>query len=287
MIKPLAVLLVITAVTGCAVADDCTSTIMANFPQALASDAGRLCTSLPVRLDGPQGPVYTVAAFSDGTAGVVTVFDSSMQVAAIPNIHEIYGVVPVLDAVDVDGDARPEILLKMRSAQGKYRSWVLRWDGKTFTNISPVDRDGDTLIGDAELVDLYGDGKRELLEGIRGGGALVYELSDGAYRTSHKLAFLDTFSRRTGKPVTRTSTFTIPAKDAALHHLRLINGTSDGKYRATSVEVSVNAQTLVKQSDVNPKVGSVERDVNLVPGQNTIRVRMSGEAGARIEVLID
>lgn len=287
MIKSFVVLLVITGVTGCAVADDCNPTIMANFPQALASDAGRLCTSLPARLDGAQGPIYTLAAFSDGTAGVITVFDSTMQVAARPNVPEVYGVMPALDAVDVDDDGRPEVLLKMRSAQGNYRSWLLKWDGKTLTNISPVDRDGDTLIGDAELLDLNGDGKRELIEGTRGGGALVYELTDGAYRASRKLMYLDTFSRGTGKPLARTRTFTVPATDAASHHLRLVNGTSDGKYRATSVEISVNAQALVKQSDVNQKVGSVERAVSLVPGENTIRVYMSGDAGSRIEVTID
>lgn len=287
--KIAAFLFVATALAGRAFAgDDCTPTIMANFPRDLAQNSGHLCTSIAVRLEGSERPAYTVAAFGDGTAAAVRVFDSETQVVGAATDAEAYGVTPLLTEVDVDGDGRPDVLLQMRAAQGHLRSWLLRWNGQTLSNVTPVDAQGDTLIGDAEFFDLDGDGKLELVEGTRDGGADVYHLTDhGTYASPHRVAFLDSFARHSAKPLVHSSTFNVPVNDTTVHHMTIINGTRDGQHRASSASIALNDEPVLKQNDVNQHVGRITRDVSLVPGDNTIRVNVDGDPGARIQVVID
>src|SRR5262245_55018569 len=71
------------------------------------------------------------------------------------------------------------------------------------------------------------------------------------------------YTRSTGAPVTVTSNFTVasPANPYVLH---LDNGGANGEFsRVTSATVSLNGVEILKPSDFNQNVGTLDRQVTL------------------------
>lgn len=94
------------------------------------------------------------------------------------------------------------------------------------------------------------------------------------------------YTRATGAPVTVTSNFTVtsPSNPYLLH---LDNGGSHGELsRVSSATVTLNGVDVLKPSDFNKNVATLDRQVTLTAGLNQLQVQISSAPGSGFTVQI-
>jgi hypothetical protein len=92
---------------------------------------------------------------------------SSATLVSEPMLPLMGGIIPEVSLIDLDGDTRPEILVRYSAATGGFSSWIFKWTGSVLTSFGPTqtDEDGDvtTALNDVGFLDVTGDGIPELL----------------------------------------------------------------------------------------------------------------------------
>lgn len=97
--------------------------------------------------------------------------------------------------------------------------------------------------------------------------------------------FSQTFQRSTGEPVTASASFQGFAGTAKI---KLVNGNLEDSTveRVSSSVVTLNGTAIFSPSDFNQNVASLEKQVNLADGQNTLQVLLKGKPGGTISIQI-
>lgn len=289
------------------------------FPQALIREARELpkdrgqseflaSAFAPARLDGPEGPVSLVAAYANllrGTIGVIRRSEGGAELVGEPTGLAFAGGVPRIEAIDLEGDGRPEVAAYFRLPSGRAEVWLLRWDGTHLTSIGPVVPgddlgDGRTELCDAGFLDLDGDGRMEVLnppyinarqlslgevDPARGFAADVYRLESGVFHSSTRLYVYESFVRGTGQPIVETRDFSVPRSDAP-YRIRVLSGGPDGADTVSSALVLMNGETVISPDGFDPQTRCVEAEVFL-GRENRLAVEVRGAPGSRMTVLIE
>ncbi len=93
------------------------------------------------------------------------------------------------------------------------------------------------------------------------------------------------YDRTTGKPNTYQDNFVLKQGAKAPFTLTVTNGASNGSNRVSSGTVTLNGVVIIKQSDLNQQVGSLQRVVSL-NANNTIEVDLSSTPGSYLIIEI-
>ena len=248
-------------------------------------------------LDSTGTADFLVAAYTNGFSGIVRVLrkqNGSATIAAEPVLPLMGGIYPSVSLVDLDNDLRPEVVVNLTSATGSSADWIFKWTGSGLNLFGPsqVQSDGNisTLLGDAALVDLDGDGVPEILNPpertFDSDPTIVYHLSGGSYLlNSTRVYFLQTYIRRTGTPVTDTDTFTVP--DTTVSYVMIItNGDSSGSNRASSVTVTLNGNSVGGTNQFNQQVLTLRIPITITSLDNVLSVRFAGVPQSQISIAI-
>lgn len=247
-------------------------------------------------LDGTTNSDYLVAGYTNGFSGVVRVLrkqNNSATLVGESALPLMGGILPNVSLVNLDADARPEIVVHFSSAPGGSSSWIFKWTGSALSLFGPVkiEEDGNvtTMLYDASFEDLTGDGIPEILNPpertFPDDPTTVYQLVGVTYAlTSMKLYYLQPFVRRTSAPVTETKTFSVT--DPTQQYVLIIsNGDEGGEKRASSVEITLNGTSVAGTSQFNQQVRVLQIPIT-VTDTNTLSVRFAGAPESEILISI-
>jgi len=171
---------------------------------------------------------------------------------------------------------------------------VFRWTGRALQLISPTCQVGNltlTCLGRVSLLDSNGDGRLSLLDwpaftlnqgaGVVEGNWTLYSLSGGMFKqTPDAFVFAREFRRAKGQPVNSEWKFAAGPGTATL---RVVSGS--GEAAVTSGHILLNGTEVLGPDDF--KRNQHTYDVPVTTGlQNTIRVRLDGDPGSSLTVLV-
>jgi hypothetical protein len=250
-------------------------------------------------LDGTGIAQYLVAAYTNGFSAVARVIKkqgTTGSVVAEPPLPLMAGVYPFVDLVDLDGDGRPEVVITLTSAAGFDADWIFKWDGLNLNSIGPseVGTDGNTstILGDADFVDLNGNGILDIInppEPINLSDApntdpfTVFALSGGTYvSTGITFDYYETFARATGAPVAVTRTFSSANPNTA-YVMTIANGDGHGGNRVSSADVYLNGYQIVGPSAFNQQVSVLKIPIS-VAASNTLAVTLKSAPGSQLTI---
>jgi hypothetical protein len=117
------------------------------------------------------------------------------------------------------------------------------------------------------------------------GFAVLFLVTAVSYATVEVKVFDNTFIRGKGKPVSEIKTFPGESGTAII---KVYNGGLDSvkKARVSSAVIKINGEVIFKQSQFNKKVTSLEKDITLDEGQNTIEVTLKSKPGGKLTIQI-
>ncbi|MEA2329861.1 MAG: FG-GAP-like repeat [Thermoanaerobaculia bacterium] len=281
------------------------------FPKALDDDfianhppdvpVARLVTPLRVDLDGTGTEDYLAAAYSNGLGGCLRVIKgagAAATVVAETNDTAIGGRgKPVLEAVDIDHDGIPELVVEFTRA-----SWIYRYKNGGLVLMNPGWPGASaptSTLGNLAFADLDGDGVLEVLDytnAASGSLYAVYRLVNGKLAvTAQNIVFFDRFERPaatassnpqgqpTGKPAVESRRFSATA--GSNYELRIVNGDQSKKSMVTAGEVRLNDVTVVSSSDFKKTQRSIAVPVKLT-ANNSLTVELRGDTHSDAEITL-
>jgi hypothetical protein len=246
-----------------------------------------------------DGSAFIVAAYTNGFSGVVRALrkvGADWQVADEPDLPRLGGVFPSLSLVEIDADGPPEVLVSLSSARGPSADWVFDWDGSHLRPVNPTvaDDDGeiDTALSDADLLDLDGDGRAEMInptgsgpvaedevEPIGFGDYEVFAFDGERYVPAGNVSYFGTATRQTGAPVTERIRFTVQPPGA--YRLHIVNGTASGDHRVSSAVIRLNGDQVAGPGQFNQNVAHLDIAVSLQE-ENLLEIELRGRPGGRL-----
>jgi hypothetical protein len=303
-------LLLVAAATGRAATPTDREVVLSMFPERLIAEsaADQQLGDAPRRrlIDFAALPGGVLAAvYSDGYAGVIRLIKRTADgpvVLASKEGEALGGPSPSIELLDVDGDAQPEIVVSFADqARQLTRGYFIFRSDAALTSLGPSSPDStDTCLADAEFLDVDGDGVLEVIdtkselvahpeEGEDDHTADVqrtlYTLHNGHYGPPRPLLDVESFARGKGKPFWSHSV--IVGSDAATATLRLINGDVHGNKRVTSAEVRWNGATILSPADFKRTSRVISVPVRVLPDANPLEVRVDGEPGSELTIVIE
>ena len=290
-------------VSSFAFAADTQSIVAELYPQALldkASAEHRTPTKetafVVLECSAEGAPKLVVAAYSNGIDGAFRVLniDAAGHAGVVHENTDLLGSNPSIEAIDIDGDGKPEVAAHSTSATGVQSIYLYRWNGTALVDLLP---DSQTL-DNASLVDLFHNGTMQLvavdeprqrpdIDQQITATSTVYELTGGTFVKTKKLLFSDLFVRRKGTPRTEIQRFDAGASNGPFVAY-VINGEKNGDHRVSSAQVAVNSVDIAAPRNFNQQVDKIEVALaGMKPSANQITVRLQGEPGARIRVVVE
>lgn len=248
----------------------------------------------------PNGQPSTImAAYTDGSAAALRVLRVSAGGVALldePRDLDLLGSRCALELIDVDGDGRHEVHLRLFTNMSTAH-WLLEWDGERLTNLTPVKPAPATgaprtLLFNGEFIDLDLDGRMEFYggaptripEGALPPPARIWRLAGGGNEGAPVIA-ARVFSRERGEPRTDRFAFSLPAGALGPFTLEVRNGSASNGGPVTSAAVAVNGVEVVEPDDFRPSARVIERSVTLA-ADNELAVRLAGAPGGRVSVIV-
>jgi len=287
-------------IASTASAETLDAVVAAHYPQPLAAFAAkhhlqdqRQQAYVTIR-DG--GAEYIVAAYSNGHVGAVSLLERADDGAKVDcTMVKAIGSRPEIELQDLDGDARPEVIVRFDlGGRGGAETWIYRIANKQLTLISPVMKEGNTLLGFPHIVDFGRQGAMDLVDfDVEGRGDettvsyIHYILTNGSYVEAEPLDFYQIFYREKGQPVTEVAEFDVPANLVG-KRFRLIvgnGGQSGPRLRVAGGTISLNGVVVSPASDFNESRGSWSVPV-VLQEHNTLAVRLEGTHASRIAIAI-
>lgn len=189
--------------------------------------------------------------------------NTQKTVVALPKLESELGNCDEIQAVDVDGDGKPEIIITSRdpnsgSKESDFR--IFKWDGKQFADLTPlvtVDGEQTTAFRNAELINM---GNSTLivekpwvmtLHGEPQGSTVgqsykVYSVKNGKIEQQEALDFFEIFTKKADRPATpKLLSYEVPSAGTYIFEMKNI---STHKY-AVRAEVLVNGSVVMKPAD--------------------------------------
>lgn len=204
-----------------------------------------------------------------------------------------------IQTVDLDGDDTLEAVVTFPSMGPNTVSYAFRWNGASLTNLAGTqvdERGGQRLAGftNAQIVDLYHDGKKEIIEGgtypppREGAPAArhLYRFSGGQLVESGAVVDNEQFVRGKGTPTTDQVRFLLPGGISGPYRLRLTNGLSNGSGRVSSATIKLNGSVVVSPNQLNQQVEFLEVALDSLSASNTIEATLDGKPGSKLTLLI-
>jgi hypothetical protein len=278
--------------------------VQVGFPEAVGER--RQCHAV-LESDGQGNPETVVAAYANVFSGAVRVLrrsGSNYFVADEATDDLFVGEFCEIEAVDVDGDGKPEAIVRFLNNPSTL-DWVYAWRNSTLVNIGPTSAVSQTSQADTELfgvrvVDLNGDGIKELASFRSPSMNLetppppvrLFRLTQGAFAFDKSVITLRSFERKEGNPETRTTTVRLPTNAVGPFTMRVINGAGVSgtgnrvESAAESGRIWLNGQQIIGPNDFGNQVAAIERSLTLQP-TNELSVRLAGTPGGRITILIE
>lgn len=246
-----------------------------------------------------SGHQRIAAVYSNGVDGVVAVLSPDGPGSLVGcQPFSVAGLRPEIRLLDLDRDARPEIVVTFHNVRGPSQVWIYKWNGNALTLLAPVTRhhEVDSDVFEPMFLDADGDGNIDVVDFRRGSPA--HEDDEVPASPSYRLmslrngqlsvvATLDTVFaalRGTGTPAPLTETFSV-TDPSVPRVLVLVNGDVDGKHRVSSAVVTVNGQPIVSERDLNAGVARLEIPI-AVKADNTIAAELRGAPDGEITILI-
>lgn len=241
-----------------------------------------------VDLDRSGHQDYLAVAYGNGISGAVRVIKAAggtPRVVSAPAAPSLLGLDPQIQAVDVNGDGIPELIVSYTSGRSHRNYDVFAWKNG---DIAPI---GDSFV-DADFVDLDGDGKLEVVEPTETHGDQtatgtdnsfeIFTLADGTFsKTSWQVPFLHTYLRKTSKPFVINRNF---SAQPGSYVLRVANGTS-GNAAVDSGVVTLNGKVILGPDDFKSKRKQISVPVDLV-GSNQLSVEIRSVPGSGLSVFL-
>lgn len=273
------------------------------FPAALKVDDGQAVSPSKLKsaytladLDH-NGHQLVVAVYGNGENGAVAVLSPEGEGSVLASVlpRNMPGRLPGVELVDLDRDGRPEIVATFQLLRGGTHAWIYKWMGARLALMGPVVDDASEVF-DPLFVDVDGDGALEVISHCSGRTTdddgnvhisstdTLLKLSGDVLGPIGTLTYVGGFSRGKATPSVVAETF--DGSTTATQHLVLINGTPDGKRRASSAIVTLNGQRIFSENDFKQPVSRLETPVSVLPGENKISVEVRGTQDASITLLI-
>ncbi len=266
------------------------------FPPALTAQTNDLrakglapentTAALDADLDGTGRADYVVAAYANGISATVRLLKRANTGATLVDEPPgtFAGAHASLRLLDIDGDHKPEVLVRFSGPQARSADYVFQWRAGKLVVISPT-RDGASVIGDAVYEDLDGDGKLDIIAGGASTDTMtIYHYANGSFTMDGTALFYGTFRREKGAPVARQRTITVDRSDIP-YILRVVNG-ENGKNRVSSAEIRLNGALLAGPDQFSQQVATFDvSPVTLLPS-NVLAVTVRSAPGSVLSVLI-
>ncbi|MBI2838489.1 MAG: VCBS repeat-containing protein, partial [Acidobacteria bacterium] len=193
---------------------------------------------------------------------------------------------PYVEPLDLDGDGAPEIVVSLSSARGREADWLFKWSGRGLRLIGPstVDDDGDvsTVLGDADFVDINGDGFLEIINPPEEDPDEPFDVFDLDGNRLKPINFVGTYLRGAGKPTESVEIFPASRGD---YLLKIINGDAKGDHRVSSAVVRLNGRVVVGPNELSQNVSEISVRVSL-QGSNTLGVELRSAPDSQITLSV-
>jgi hypothetical protein len=261
----------------------------------LADDRER--SGLRVDLDKSGNADYLAIAYTSVKIGYLRVVKLTPQ----PTLVGESGSTTYCDSpasvavVDLDGDGRPELVMSCavgnRSIQ---HASFFKWSGTGLVVLNPphdTRKNAWAPITDPNFVDLYGDGKLEVLSptGAWSGGEDSDEHPYDVFRLNGNhlvqaavgVGYFNSFYRGTGKPYAEEVQFTVAP---GVYVLTIVNGLRGANVVDSGV-VTLNGSVVVTPSDFAKKKPVITLPVTLT-AQNTLSVELRSAPESFIHVTV-
>lgn len=240
-------------------------------------------------LDGTGSDDMIIATYTNGFTAAIRALRMQGGGASLvdePDLPLLGGVFPDVELLDLDGDGAPEIVVSLSSARGPGADWVFKWSGRGLRLIGPstVDEDGDvsTVLGDADFVDINGDGLLEIINPPEEDPADPFDVFDLDGNRLKPVNFVGTYVRGAGKPTESAEIFPSSRGD---YLLKIINGDAKGGHRVSSAVIRLNGQVVVGPSELNQNVPEISVRVSLRES-NTLGVELRSAPDSQITLSI-
>lgn len=271
-------------------------TSIANEDRAAGLPGTAMCASTALNSE------LIVAAYTTGEAGAVRVLrvSNGTVVYEVP-YHTLLGRAPHVDVMDLDGDGNREAIVSFADQRGSLVYWLFRWTGTKLELLGPTTEgpNGEPVseLTDIQFVDLNSDGKLALIDekvanevvdadGLRSADQVLtmYVQHGGTFGSPTPIRFLHRYTRAKGAP--KEKTVVIPGGQPCDCTLRIVNGDSAGSHRASSATLTLNGAVVVGPEQLNQNVKSVSVPVKLSATGDTLAVKVNGEPGGEITVIV-
>jgi len=94
------------------------------------------------------------------------------------------------------------------------------------------------------------------------------------------------YLRTTGAPNQYTDRFSLTTIGSGPFVLRVVNGDNAGGHRISSATITLNSATILSQKDFSQNVATLERNVALKTGTNTLQVTLASTPGSYLTISI-
>ena len=252
-------------------------------------------------LNGTGRREFLVAAYSSGMSAAVRVLRQHGATAVLvdePDLPCFGGRNPAVSLLDLDGDGRPEVVVKLGTIGCTSMDWIFKWKGSKLTPYGATVADDNgcpaSVLHDASFVDLDGDGVLEIvnppelnvpaIEAGRPGQYTVFKLKGGSYTLTD--GTLDHFSpcfRGATEPSVCTQTFA--AASPGRYGMTIVNGNGGQWGAVSSVEVQLNGELVPAPGSIAREGAEARIPVN-VQLNNSIKVTVAGARGSGVVIAI-
>ena len=253
---------------------------------------------LPVDLDHTGHTDYLAIGYTNGHVGYLRVvrLGATPTLASESSPATACESVPSVEAIDLDGDGKPEIAMSCRVGNGGAQfSSIFRWQAPILVVLNPPNpkRPGAWLgLREPNYVDVDGDGTLEVLEtsaaaAVDDAGTVtqtyeLYRLASGKLvKASSGVTYFNQFTRTTGKPAAENETFTATPGTFVL---TIVNG-ERGQHAVDSGVITLNGTTIASPSVFTNKARVMQTDVTLA-AQNTLGVELRSAPESFLAILL-
>lgn len=280
------------------------------YPQHLAVDAtGQAAIGGPARdrlssfvladLDRSGKRNYIVAAYSNGSVGVVRVIRKNGSSATLVDEADVKGngSYAHLRLLDLERDGRPEVIVSWLSQGRASVEWILKWNGSSLLSIGPAKGSSSGIVHsltiNAEYVDIDRDGDLDLavpatlIESADDTSVAVFTLDGGKYGTERLIPFLELMycDSVEGEPVPckEMRDFGVKAPGGG-YTLRVFSDAARGSVRTGTIKL--NGVEVITSKEFEMPSLNIAREVTLA-ATNSLEVEVLGKKGCEVAVVID
>ncbi|HEX3534875.1 MAG TPA: VCBS repeat-containing protein [Gemmatimonadaceae bacterium] len=250
----------------------------------------------------PGGPTLIVAGYCNSERGSIAVISAAGTPTMLASVmpESLVGRHIAVRLLDLDGDQRLKIVVRVDQYRGLPGTWVYEWSSGELKLLGPTSEEtpGNVAseLSDATFVDLDGDGVMEVIDHQAGASyddngqaTVANEYIVGHVGNStfapQPVDYFGQFVRTKATPIASDAHFNATNGDHPRDFI-LVNGTGDPKTRVASATVTLNGSVIVHASDLNEKIERVRLTLPSVATENILSVELHGQPGASVMIVL-